>query len=127
MNLTIKLVAAALACTMLAACSKPESPQETSKDVAEEMAEGQKDIRNAEKDAMENQGDRMEANMSEASKAAADQYKIEVATADSTHAVAKEKCDAATGDTKDACQAQAKADHEAALAQAKSRRDSVAP
>ena len=62
-----------------------------------------------------------------ARKAASEQYRTDIAAAESAYASANEKCDSASALTRDACRAQAKADYEASIVQAHARRDAVEP
>lgn len=76
------------------------------KDICEEQASGKEKVARAE----------LEYNVSGKP---ADANKVDVAKADATYAVAKEKCDDLAGDPKSVCVTEAKAVHTKALADAK--------
>ncbi|MGH8471368.1 MAG: hypothetical protein ACREVJ_02680 [Gammaproteobacteria bacterium] len=131
-----------LAITALTACQ--ETPQETAQDVGgaaqeaqeesgEKRQEAVKDIPEEEANVAEEEAQagesmesRVEARAEAANVRAEEQYKVAVTEAEGRHKVAKEKCDAISGDDqKDACQEQADAALEREKASAMAARDAV--
>ena len=87
----------------LAACQ--ETPQETAEDVAEARIEAAEDTQEARQDYVE--ADSMDEAIDE-------REDLELAAAEGAYEIAKEQCDALTGEAKDACMDEAEAAYEAA-------------
>lgn len=121
------LAALLLTGAALTACNKPEAPAKTDADVMRATADGQAKVSEAAAEAVtehvDNAADAREEGkpMSESDlKADVDNlHEVDTTVADARYKIAKEQCDALTGDQKDGCLKNAKTLHEAELGQAK--------
>lgn len=121
-NLALPLLTALLLSASLAACNKPESPAQTSADVAKAEAEGARDVAKAENKMMEEHNDNVvEAVKDQAPLSKGDlkednnnARKVEMERAEADYKIAKEKCGSLSGDAKDTCEKHAKTDYETA-------------
>lgn len=107
---------------MTGACRKgPESTSETRSDVAAAQTEGSREVRDAHRDAVSDP-----SMGSDPQETAAATFRIEKEQAEAAHEVARERCDAQTGDAKDSCLEAARAEYEAKLAAAEQKREATA-
>lgn len=128
---TLKLLPALLLCTAFAACNKPETPAETQADVMKEQAEGVKEV----SEATQKMAEEHTENVTDAAKNGEplskgdmkedvnNLHKVEMEQAEAAYSMAKEKCDAFTGEAKDSCQSAAKATYETAKTAADAKKD----
>ncbi|MES2885939.1 MAG: hypothetical protein V4709_14130 [Pseudomonadota bacterium] len=120
----------------LTACNKPETAAKTSQDVSEARAEGRENVNEALREQRDDAARMAEGSaatgmagagsgsmtdgsgvatlQADAETAADNAHKVDMAKAEATHKVAKEKSDALMGDSKTACMKTADAEHEAA-------------
>ncbi len=116
------MLAGAMALSLMAACNRAESPEETRKDVAkaeqnaaqnvaEERRDTQKAVQNQAKDVQKDAADMREA------KSEGD-YKTAMARIEGEYKIAKEKCEALSGDAQSSCKEGAKQQYDTAKAQA---------
>lgn len=111
----------------LTACNKPEAPAKTEADVMRATAEGQAEVSEAAAEAVtehvENAADAREdgkpMSASELKEDVDNLHEVDTTIADARYQIAKEQCDALTGDQKDGCLTNAKTLYEAELGQAK--------
>lgn len=117
----------------LSACNKPEAPAKTEADVMRATAEGQAKVSEAASEAvaehLENAADAREAGKELSSsdlKTDVDNlHTVDTTLADARYKVAKEKCDAVSGDLKSACLKEADAMHQIELGQAKAEQNAA--
>jgi len=125
---TLQTLAALLLTTAaLSACNKPEDPAKTEADVMRATAEGQAKVSEAATEAVsehvDNAADAREdgkpMSESELKEDVDNLHEVDTTIADARYKIAKEQCDALTGDQKDGCLTNAKTLYEAELGQAK--------
>lgn len=104
----------------LGACNRHEDPAETAKDMADERAEGNENVREATEDAAENM-----AEGTSVKEAASDAYKIEAEKIRADYEVAKERCDGVADPDKDKCRKDAEAARDTAMKALDAKRDSA--
>lgn len=117
----------------LGACNKPEDPAKTNADVLRATAEGQAKVNEAAAEAvtehLENKADAVEdgkAMTSSDLKTDVDNmHTVDTTLADANYKVAKEQCDALTGDAKSGCLKSAESVHEIELGKAKADQKSA--
>lgn len=127
MKTTLPLVTALALCAALSACNKPEAPAKTEADVMRAASEGQAKVNDAATEAVtehvENAADAREEgkaiSASDLKQDVDNLHTVDTTAADARLKVAKEQCDAVTGNAKDACLKQADAVHQIELGQAK--------
>ena len=117
----------------LSACNKPEAPAKTEADVMRAAAEGAAKVNEASTEAVtehvENAADAREdgkpMSESELKQDVNNLHDVDTTLADARYKVAKEQCDALTGEQKDGCLKSAKTLHEIELGQAKADQKSA--
>ncbi len=117
----------------LSACNKPEAPAKTDADVMRATAEGQAKVNEATSEAvaehLENAADAVEdgkaMSKSDLKEDVDNLHEVDTTLADARLKVAKEQCDAMTGEQKDSCLKQAGTMHEIELGQAKAEQKSA--
>lgn len=122
MKRSTTMLAGAMALSLMAACNRAESPDETRKDVAkaeqkaaanvaEERQDTQKAVQKQAKDMQKDAADMREA------KSEGD-YNTAMARIEGDYKIAKEKCEALSGDAQSSCKDGAKQKYDTAKAQA---------
>ena len=117
----------------LGACNKPEAPAKTEADLMRATAEGQAKVTEATSEAvsehLENAADAREEGKplspSDLKTDVDNLHTVDTTLADARYKVAKEQCDALTGDQKDGCLKSAETLHEVELGQAKADQKSA--
>ncbi|MDO9452691.1 MAG: hypothetical protein Q7J29_07500 [Stagnimonas sp.] len=117
----------------LSACNKPEAPTKTEADVMRATAEGQAKVNEAAAEAvtehLENAADAVEDGKALTTADKKDDvdnlHTVDTTLADANYKVAKEKCDALTGDAKSGCLKNADTIHEIELGKAKADQEAA--
>ena len=120
----IRIAASLAAALALAACGKPEEPEQNEADIAKIIEAGQAKVDERSSEAVQAHMDRIAdadgkpLTSGDMKQDVDNLYKVDTELAEANYKVAKEKCDTSSGATKDQCLKLAKANYEVALADA---------